>query len=160
MKIAGINYEIDTQSIDIFISGCYGNCKGCHNEDIKDFNIGNPNLKEAFDKVESIVNSLKGMPKGSLTVKHIRLMGGEPLDNNLEILKSFVDTLSTFNIPMVLFTRRELDHLKARSKYNYFLETFDYIKCGPYDCSVTTYKEQYGMTILENQNYYKKGLEY
>ena len=48
MKIAGTQFTLKTKSFEIYVSGCAGNphCKGCHNPETWDFNVG-----EEFDDI-------------------------------------------------------------------------------------------------------------
>jgi len=44
MKINNIQYPVfnpyNKATLEIYVSGCYRNCKGCHNDELKNFNIG------------------------------------------------------------------------------------------------------------------------
>ena len=69
-------------STTIFFSGCTFNCDGCFNKDIQDFNSG-----EIFaDKVmDEFIEHAK-----SKHVTGINILGGEPFQQDLDILRKFI----------------------------------------------------------------------
>ena len=119
MFIAGTEYNIQRQCLEIYLCGCKSpHCEGCHNADLWTF-INDDNTEQykkiISDKVES------GM------VKEFWILGGEPLDQNLDDLENFIIFLEAFKFNIWLWTRyTDYSHLK-------FLHLLDYIKIGKYD---------------------------
>ena len=71
----------------IFFSGCAHKCKGCFNKEAQDFNFGN----EFNEEVEDLFISYVSDPN----VKGACLLGGEPFQQDLDILLRFVRRIKT-----------------------------------------------------------------
>jgi len=56
----------------LFVSGCTRNCKGCFNEDYRNFRYGNEWTSEVCDKFIEMIREPQ--------IKGVTLLGGEPLD--------------------------------------------------------------------------------
>lgn len=69
----------------IFFSGCTFNCDGCFNKEAQDFNFGKEFTKEIQD--EFILKAKRDYVMG------INILGGEPLQQDLNILSSFLKRL-------------------------------------------------------------------
>ena len=82
----------------------------------------------------------------------IWVYGGEPLDNNLSELIDFLKKIRSTKIPLMLFTRKELEDVPSD-----ILEQCDYIKCGAYLKNLRTDSNiQYGVKLAtSNQKIYK-----
>ena len=153
MNIVSTQYTLSTKSIEIYLSGCSGEpkCKGCHNPELWDFNIGE-NWK---DKISDILTKCEEF---SNVVNNIMIFGGEPLDNDRQELIDLLFTLNNDTILDVwLFTRYELDKISEDIKH-----LCNYIKCGRYDEKLLTDDNiQYGIKLAtSNQKIYKKGIDY
>ena len=62
----------------LFVSGCTHNCKGCFNQEYKDFNYGEEmNAQKGFEFIEMVENP---------NVKGVTILGGEPFDQDEELL--------------------------------------------------------------------------
>lgn len=83
MNIAGINFEsiVDGEGVRVvvFVSGCYHNCKGCHNPASHSFTSGQPFTQELQDEVISYINKTP-------FVSGITLSGGDPMYSAKEII--------------------------------------------------------------------------
>lgn len=125
MNIVSTQYSLNTKSLEIYLAGCSGNprCEGCHNPLLWDFNIGTP----WQDWMDGIINKAV---ETSLA-ENIWILGGEPLDQDLNELRAMLEQLKCINKPLWLFTRFELNKIPADIK-----EFFDYIKTGRYECSL------------------------
>ena len=142
-------YNLNTKSLEIYLSGCLGNCKGCHNPEMKSFTIG--------DKLtESVIESIKD--KASLRiVENLMIMGGEPLDQKHYELIEFLNQIKKIKKPIWLFTRYDLEDI-----HKDVLKKLDYVKTGKYKKELKTDNNiQYGIKLAtSNQSIYKSGVEF
>lgn len=108
------NYSIATI---IYFKGCDRNCLGCHNTNLKEYNIISNNL---INEIVSYCNRIK--------TNKIVLCGGDPLYiKNLEETKNILYKLgNTYDI--CIYTGANIEEVK---KLN--LSCFKYIKCGIFD---------------------------
>lgn len=148
MKIAGTQFTLKTKSFEIYVSGCAGNpyCKGCHNPETWDFNVGD----EFDDKLKEQISD-KIMSFNAI-IENIMIFGGEPLDQKKEDLVELFSFLSTFNKKIWLFTRYEKDEIDKD-----ILNFLDYIKCGRYVQELRVDDNiQFGIKLAtSNQKIYK-----
>lgn len=121
MKIASTQFTLATESFEIYLSGCRGNCKGCSNPEIKNFNVGEVLNQE---KINSILDKIYQFPN---IIKHVWILGGEPLDNDRAVLKNLLKILRTTNKKIWLWTRYEIEEIPED-----ILELCEYVKCGAY----------------------------
>jgi anaerobic ribonucleoside-triphosphate reductase activating protein len=155
MNIAYWDYNFDTSSIDIYVSGCKEpHCLGCHNSELWDFEVGKPYdgfLKDILQKIEMY----EGM------IDNISIMGGEPLDqdsSDLFDLMSWLDTVKSPKTKIWLYTRYPFKEVP-----DIFKSIADYVKCGMYNENKlnTEGKRQYGIKLAStNQKIYKQGVDY
>lgn len=150
MNIASTQYSLNTESFEIYVSGCYGNCKGCFNPILKDFSIGSPLVLQ----LPSIIEKIK---ENDLVIKKIWILGGEPLDQSTDELVELLNALKFLNKELWVYTRHSLESVDNRIK-----ELCDYIKCGEYREDLRTEDNiQYGIKIASsNQKINKKGLDF
>lgn len=151
MNIAATQYTLNTKSFEIYVSGCKAYCKGCHNPELRDFNIGNPLTQTTID---NIINKIKEF---DMLIDNIWILGGEPLDQNIDDLEWLLQELHKTKKSIWLFTRFELKEIPSNIK-----QFCHYIKCGPYIESLQTKNNiQYGIQLAtSNQNIYKRGQDY
>lgn len=131
-----LQYNVKHEALEIYISGCMGECEGCHNLEMKDYKFGNKlDYKEI---AKQCFNPL---------VKNVWILGGEPLDRlNLEIL-DLLKFLHHFRLKIWLFTRYELRDVSKN-----VVSHCDYIKTGEYIKGRPT-KTVFGITLAsDNQN--------
>lgn len=152
MKIAGTEYTLKYQSLDIYISGCKPpHCVGCHNPETWDFSVG-------VDFDDSVMGSIGAKVHRHVhMIKNIMIFGGEPLDSDHQEVIRFLTLLKGFNRPIWLFTRYDLDDIPIEIK-----QLCDYIKTGAYlpKLSVDNY-EQHGIELAtSNQKVLKKGVDF
>lgn len=149
MNILSTQYTLKYRSFEIIISGCKGengiHCAECHSPETWDFSIGE-NYLHQIDKI------LKKIYEGKEMIDWIWVYGGEPLDNNLSELIDFLKKIRSTKIPLMLFTRKELEDVPSD-----ILEQCDYIKCGAYLKNLRTDSNiQYGVKLAtSNQKIYK-----
>ena len=156
MNIIATQFTLNNKAYEVYFSGCsaHPHCKGCHNPESWDFSLG-----EVYDSYYSqkIINSIKDFDS---LIDNIWLLGGEPLDQNIDDLISMVYDLKETGKKVWLFTRYELSEVqKILSKR---IEVFDYIKCGAYKSELTVEDNiQYGVKLATaNQYIYKKDQDY
>lgn len=157
LNIVDMQENFKTKSFEIFVAGCEGKCKGCHNPELWNYEIGTPYPKYTNIIREFITNA----EEIDLGFKYITILGGDLLDcKNHYHIKIFLGWLSkTFpHLEIIVYTHH--DFKTALQRLFDVEHLVSYIKCNPYDCNVTEYKTQYGFEILENQNFYKKGVDY
>lgn len=126
LQFAHIEYSIQTRSIDIFTIGCDGQCLGCCNPEIKDWNLkGN----SADYILLQVLKQLKTFPK---LIDRIFLVGGDPVDAYYHFpieMFSFVYLLRhSINVPIYLFTRHSIREIPAK-----LIGQIDYVKIGEYN---------------------------
>ena len=150
MNIISTQYTLENKTLEIYISGCYGNCYGCHNPELKNFNIGENYIKQ-LDFIKQKICECDYL------IDNIWILGGEPLDQNEKELINLLKELKTTNKNIWLFTRYELDNISDDVK-----NISDYIKTGIYDeLKLTNNNIQYNIKLASsNQNIYKKGKDY
>lgn len=146
MNIARIQFPVfnpyNKSALEIYFSGCNGCCMGCHNPELKDFDLG----LNWRDKLNYILNR-------KYFFEIISFLGGEPLDQDKIEMQRFIQTLRSLlkNKEFWLFTRYEIEEVPL-----IFLQYFDYIKTGKYDILLS----QEGFPASSNQRLLKKGQDY
>ena len=148
MRIAGIIYPAlnayDGIAYEIYVSGCYRNCKGCHSPELQSFDYGEPLDTEQL---------IKDIKKLGNWVDIISFLGGDLLqqDKN-EVLRLLAVIKANFpNKKLWLFTGQKQEDLPLVVK-----KFFDVIKCGEYDET----KKQEGFPASSNQKILYKHIDY
>ena len=156
MNIIATQFTLNNKAYEIYLSGCsaHPHCEGCHNPESWDFSLG-----EIYDAYYSqkIIHAIKDFDS---LIDNIWILGGEPLDQNVDDLINMIYDLKETDKKIWLFTRYELKKVeKILSKR---IELFDYIKCGAYVSDLTVDDNiQYGVKLAtSNQYIYKKDLDY
>lgn len=155
IKFAHIDYSMTTESLDIFIIGCKGSCKGCCNPEIKDFNLSGLNMIEVLQKTKELNDRFNKL------IKRVILVGGDFIDNykiySGEVISFLENLKKIINKPIFLFTRFKLEEIPKE-----ILELVDFVKCGAYIPELKADNNtQYGIKLAtSNQKIYKKGLDY
>lgn len=123
IRIAGTQYSLETKAFEIYLAGCKGNphCLDCHNPELWDFNIGSVYNEKYFSYIKNRVIQF------DILIENIMIMGGEPLDQDLNSLIKFLKDLNTLNKQIWLFTRFELNEIPQR-----ILSLCNYVKTGRY----------------------------
>lgn len=149
MNIAYIDYSLQQKSLDIYVAGCSPpHCKGCHNPELWDFDYGIFFTK----KLNEIINYFN---KFNNLIDKVFIMGGEPLDQDINCLKYLI--CCCYSKEIWLFTKYQLNEISNVIKYK-----CDYIKTGKYNKDLKTDNNvQYGVQLAtSNQNIYKRGEGY
>lgn len=145
MNIVSTQYNLHNKALEIYLSGCYGDCYNCHNPELKDFNKGNHFRNEIANIKNKIYNY-------SNLIHNIWILGGEPLDQDLGQLECLLSILKESEVKVWLWSRYELNEIPEEIR-----KYCDYIKCGQYiEQLKTDINIQYGVKLASsNQNIYK-----
>lgn len=127
MNISGFQYNLNHKALEIYVSGCTGECVGCHNTELWDFSIGK-DYRDFFLKIENKIKT--GL------VDIVWVLGGDPLDQNPVDLIQLLKFIKTFNVKLFLWTRYMIDDLP-----NGILNYLDYIKTGKFIPDNSSYIE-------------------
>lgn len=148
MNISPLIYDCtngyDGTAVEIYVSGCWRGCKGCHNPQMQSFDYGKPlNYKELTEELRGYENwfDIIGVLGGDLLCQDYiesRIFGG--------VLKAFFPDKKLW-----LFTGAELDDVP-----HWCLEIFDVIKTGTYEESL---RQSDGLAS-SNQRINRKGVDY
>ena len=126
MRIAATQFTLKDRAFEIYLSGCTIKCNGCHNPELWDFGYGDILSGHKLELIGHKIN------EANTLVQEIRILGGEPLDNDIDKLDAMLMYLNG-RFPdkkLVLFTGYNLVDLE--SKYKYVFDVFDKIKFGRY----------------------------
>jgi anaerobic ribonucleoside-triphosphate reductase activating protein len=149
MNIVSTQYNINNQSLEIYIAGCNANpkCKNCHNPELWNYDIGTPYI-DWFNVIQNKINEFPTI------INKIMIFGGEPLDQDINELKILLQFLQTLDKEIWLFTRYEFDEIQES-----IIKLCHYIKCGKYIPELKTDTNiQYGIKLAtSNQQIYKIG---
>ena len=150
MNVIGIQYNINQNALEVYFSGCIGNphCKGCFSPETWEFNQGSSYKKSMTDIRKQLIQFDELIDK-------VMIFGGEPLDQNSEELKDFLQEIKTFGKEIWIFTHYDFD--VAKEILGQTIALCDYIKCGAYMEELKVDDNiQYGIKLAtSNQKIYK-----
>lgn len=127
-------------SVTIFFSGCTIRCEDCHNKELWDIKSGD--VYNPFELADLVISYCE-----RANLKTVVIMGGEPIDQELNDLMYFMASLSVHEINMWVFTGYEFNDLP------YFVKSLSStIKTGRYDKT----KHQDGFPASSNQKLMRK----
>ena len=90
IRIAGTEVNVQHKALEIYLSGCKGpHCQGCHNPELWDFTVGDLITENT---TQSLLDKIEEM-KAARLVNYIWVLGGEPLDQDLDALEAFLDQI-------------------------------------------------------------------
>lgn len=120
----------------IFFSGCAHKCEGCFNKEAQDFNFGN----EFNEEVEDLFISYVSDPN----VKGACLLGGEPFQQDLDILLRFVRRIKTeTGKPVWVWSGYTWDELISDTNKLKILENVDVLIDGRFELDKRDLKLKY-----------------
>ena len=122
MRIGGTEINLAFKAFEIYVSGCKApHCKGCHNAELWMFNVGDCWNAEKGNALQSKAEELHlaGL------ADYAWILGGEPLDQNLDNLGDLIRRMSHAGLKIVLWTH-------YYSIPEEIASLIDYVKVGPY----------------------------
>jgi anaerobic ribonucleoside-triphosphate reductase activating protein len=134
--------------VSLFVQGCKFCCKGCFNVDTWDFNGGKEWTKEIEDMFINLCN-----------IDHIAavsILGGEPLQQDDDLLKLLKRIKSEVNKPISLWTGYKFNEI-PKDKHVY-LKYIDVITDGQFVEELKDLSLKFKGS--SNQNIYIKGIDY
>lgn len=142
MKIVATQYNAQQKALEIYVGGCKRKCDGCHNPELQSFNIGKPYLEELYKIKDKIVEF-------DNVIDNIWLLGGEWLDQPIDEVIFFIQSLHNHNKKIWLFTGYDFKDMDDR-----LFSMVDYIKFGKYDkTQLTTNYECFGVKLASKNQY-------
>lgn len=142
MNIAATQFSLENNALEIYLSGCDGSCRGCHNPELWDYSVGKC-WKDEINKIVTKINEF------NLVINHVWILGGEPLLQDNSKLVDMLARLQGTSKKIWLFTRFEYDEIPKE-----ILLMCDYVKCGHYDaCQRTNKNIQYGVRLASANQY-------
>lgn len=152
MVVAGFDrYDLvntpmaDGATFTIWFAGCTHGCKGCQNEELWDFNKG-----EHFSPQELHDLIIEETQKTKICT--VTLLGGEPLQQNLNELHELCLLLYNSGIDIWIYTGYDFEY--AESLLHPVMPFLHTIKCGKYIESLRA--EEGSFPITTNQMVYSK----
>lgn len=120
----------------IFFSGCAHKCEGCFNKEAQDFNFGN----EFNEDVEDLFISYVADPN----IKGACLLGGEPFQQDLDVLLRFVRRIKTeTGKPVWVWSGYTWDELISDTNKLKILENVDVLIDGRFELDKRDLKLKY-----------------
>lgn len=132
----------DGPTFTVWFAGCTHGCKGCQNKVLWDKNNG-----EDFSPYELFGLIVEETKKTK--IRTVTLLGGEPLQQNIDDLVLLCHLLDRSGFKIWIYTGYEFDAVP-----NNVLRFIDYIKCGKYIEELRT--EDGSFPITKNQKVYSK----
>ena len=100
MYIAGYEINYEHGALEVFVSGCTRNCKGCHNPELQKYGVGKKWQRWIRE------NAYRLSYEYSIIIDKIWIMGGDllcqPPEDIVEFLKALRKTAP--NLPIVVWT--------------------------------------------------------
>jgi anaerobic ribonucleoside-triphosphate reductase activating protein len=112
-----MNSNISEVSLDIFFVGCNHKCKGCHNIE----------LWKAIPPNKTWLQLVKTVDLATEATV-VTLMGGEPLQQDLEWLSNCIAYIKSVGKKVCLYTGGEFEDVP-----DFIKDNLDYVKTGKYD---------------------------
>lgn len=151
MNIAGVIWDAvniyDGVAVEIYISGCYHDCDGCHNSEMQDFNYG-----QKLSDID-LINNLT-INKDWFDI--ISFLGGDLLCQDQRDAY-YLSTILKYGFPtkrLWLFTGKDYGEIEENFKWCF--DIFDVIKTGRYMKNL----ESNGKLASCNQKLLYKGKDY
>lgn len=104
----------DGVCVSLWVSGCPHKCKGCHNQELWDYNYG-----EDVERSE-VIDQLCYLISKNDVERHFSVLGGEPLcPENIEDVAVIVGAIRDRypNIKIYLWTGYTIEYLKDETKH-------------------------------------------
>lgn len=153
LHFASYQFHPATRDLELFFAGCSVQCAGCHNEELWD--------KDKYPPVYpyKILCEVEDYLK---VAKRVLIMGGEPLEQDMNSMVALLISLKKKCKEIWLFTSHELMYVPEQ-----YLNVCDFVKTGEFaldKCSDMHYihNTAFGKMKLAstNQKIYEKGVDY
>jgi anaerobic ribonucleoside-triphosphate reductase activating protein len=113
-------------AVSLFVQGCMFHCKGCFNQSTWDFNGGKEWTLEIEDKFIELCDRD--------FISCVSILGGEPLAQDIEILKCLFKRIKKIKKPLYVWTGYELNNVPLH--YRMIIDEYvDYLITGQFDQS-------------------------
>lgn len=141
MKLLSTDYSLRLKTFEIYLSGCKGpHCSGCHNPESWNFEQGELITNDTIIKLKNKIQMFDKL------IENIWILGGEPLDQDLNELVNLCEQLKKLKKKIWIFTRYEISEVPE-----IVLNVTDYIKTGRYIPDLGTYMTDYDF-MLSSKN--------
>lgn len=134
--------------VSLFVQGCNFHCKGCFNKDTWNFKGGNEWDKDIENRFISLCKNTH--------INHISILGGEPLQQDDDLLNLLMRIKKEVGKPILLWTGYKFENIPEDKKA--ILKYVDEITDGQFVEELKDYKLKFKGS--SNQNVYKKGIDY
>ena len=127
MNIVTVDYNPETDAVEVFVSGCKLRCPGCHNRVLWEFDNG----LEYTRFIGKLIHT---------KCDRVMVMGGEPQDQDRDDMIGLLDFLRQHYKEIWVFTGYNTMHSDLWSRAHW-------VKCGPYLRDVPGYTWKNHITI-------------
>jgi len=154
MRIAGIIDDdiVDSDdgvAVSLWTVGCPHHCKGCHNQNLWDYDAGQD------IPIKMVIDELKEKINKNGVMRNFSVLGGEPLDpqNIKDVLTVLKEIRAAYpNIKIYLWTGYTLEELQERKEFNEVLKYVDILIEGRF---VENLKQNLPLRGSSNQRVFK-----
>lgn len=154
MRIAGIIDDdiVDSDdgiAVSLWTVGCPHHCKGCHNQNLWDYDAGQD------IPIKTVINEIKEKINKNGVMRNFSVLGGEPLDpqNIKDVLTVLKEVRAAYpNIKIYLWTGYTLEELQERKEFEEVLKYVDILIEGRF---VEDLKQNLPLRGSSNQRVFK-----
>lgn len=156
MRIAGIIDDdiVDSDdgiAVSLWTVGCPHHCKGCHNQNLWDYDAGQD------IPIKMVIDELKEKINKNGVMRNLSILGGEPLDpqNVKDVDKVLKEVRATYpNIKIYLWTGYTFEELEKREDVRGALRNVDVLIEGRF---VEELRQDLPLRGSSNQRIYVRG---
>jgi len=156
MRIAGIIDDdiVDSDdgvAVSLWTVGCPHHCKGCHNQNLWDYDAGQD------IPIKMVIDELKEKITKNGVMRNLSILGGEPLDpqNVKDVDKVLKEVRATYpNIKIYLWTGYTFEELEKREDVRGALRNVDVLIEGRF---VEELRQDLPLRGSSNQRVYVRG---
>ena len=156
MRIAGIIDDdiVDSDdgvAVSLWTVGCPHHCKGCHNQNLWDYDAGQD------IPIKMVINELKEKINKNGVMRNLSILGGEPLDpqNVKDVDEVLKEVRAAYpNIKIYLWTGYTFEELEKRTDVRGALRNVDVLIEGRF---VEELKQNLPLRGSSNQRVYVRG---
>jgi len=156
MRIAGIIDDdiVDSDdgvAVSLWTVGCPHHCKGCHNQNLWDYDAGQD------IPIKMVIDELKEKINKNGVMRNLSILGGEPLDpqNVKDVDKVLKEIRATYpNIKIYLWTGYTFEELEKREDVRGALRNVDVLIEGRF---VEELRQDLPLRGSSNQRVYVRG---